>query len=373
MQRARKQVKILLTGGHAGSTAYAFIQELRSVRKTKWEISWIGASLAMEGSRVPTYEKVVFPKIGVKYYPIFTGRLQRTFTFWTIVSLLKIPLGFLHGIILVSKLKPEITLSFGGYSSFPVVFASKLLGIPVIIHEQTQEVGRANKYSGIFADKIALARYESRKYFDRRRCVVVGNPISKEVKSVKPKNKMNHPPVVLVTGGSRGSVAINNLINNSLIEILKDFKLIHQVGFLQYGEFKEKKKALPKSLRMRYELFPFKEPWEWYKYLKKSDIIISRSGANTVSELLIIKRPTILIPLSISFLDEQKRNAQMAKKFGIARIINQNKATKTLLIKELSNIKNNYSTIVAEVAHKKSPDENSSKKLVELVLQELNK
>lgn len=360
-------MKILLTGGHAGSTAYAFIQELKKQKNEKWEILWVGSRSAIEGKNIPTYEKMVFPKIGVKYYPIFTGRLQRKFTLWTLLSIFKIPFGFIHAISLVAKINPNIVLSFGGFASYPVVIAAKIFRIPMILHEQTQEVGRANRYAGKLVDKIALARESSKKYFSKDKCVVVGNPVSSEMLSIKIKKKLSKPPVVLITGGSRGSTPINSLIEKSLETLLTRYKLIHQTGFVEYDKFEKVKKKLPSNLKKRYEIFPFKEPWNWNKYIQKADLVISRSGANTVSELMIAKKPTIFIPLPFAYLDEQRKNAEYAQKFGIAYIFDQKKQNAEDLLKLIEKVIKNWNKIIKRVENKKSPDENASKNLYRLV------
>src|SRR4030042_5232509 len=119
--------KIIITGGHAGSTAYALIQKMKRI-KPDWEIVFVGASSAIEGGNVPTLEKTYFPKIGIRYVKIIMGRIQRKLTLWTIPSIVKAPLGLLHALYIVFKEKPKVVVSFGGFSAFPVVLASKIFG-----------------------------------------------------------------------------------------------------------------------------------------------------------------------------------------------------------------------------------------------------
>jgi len=206
-------IRILLTGGHAATTGIAVIEEIRKTEKLKdSKIYWLGAQTAMEGSKISTLESRVFPRIGVQFIPIIAGKIQTKFTRHTIPSILKIPVGFIQAFWYLVKIRPNVVLSFGGYSSFPVVFWSWVFRIPVILHEQTVAAGRASISSSPFATKIALARSESLSYFPKNKSVITGNPLMSNVLKVKPRKYLGNPPTILIIGGSRGSNFINDLI-----------------------------------------------------------------------------------------------------------------------------------------------------------------
>ena len=178
-------MKLLLTGGHAGSTAYAFVRHLKMKHlrtKYQWPITFIGAESAVEGKTVATLESIVLPKLGVVYVPLRAGRLQMRLTYWGLVSLLKVPVGIFQAFFKVRKISPDVILSFGGFVGFPVVLAGYLLKIPVIAHEQTAVIGRANLWSLPFIKALAISRDSSRKYipryFDKKKIIVTGNPIN---------------------------------------------------------------------------------------------------------------------------------------------------------------------------------------------------
>lgn len=366
--RSRQQgLKIVLTGGHAGATAYALIQELRGRKNISRKIHWIGARRALEGKDIPTFEQVVFPKIGVKFLSIFTGRIQRKFTFWTIPSLAKIPFGFVHGTLLLMKIKPDVLISFGGFAAYPVVVAAWLQRIPVVIHEQTVTAGRANRYSSYFANKIALSRAESKKYFPPKKCVITGNPVSCEIASIKPKESLGVPPVLFITGGSRGSVSINNLVDKILEKLLGGYRVIHQTGRYQQDKFKKRKRGLRKEFRKNYEVQGFLDPWEWFEAVRKADLLVSRAGANVVSEIIVTKRPSILIPLPIAYRDEQRKNAVFAEKFGVAKVVDQKGLSPKRLLDEINRVKENWNEIVDRIKEKESPDKDAAKKLADLI------
>ncbi len=358
--------KLVFTGGHAATTAVAVAEEIKSQNKN-WKLYWIGVKNAIEGKKIVTLESEVLPKLGVKFLSLTTGRLQRKFTIYTIPSYLKIPIGFLQSFYYLIKIKPKAVLSFGGSASFPVVFNAKLLGIPVVIHEQTSAAGRANLVSSRFATKIALARSESGKYFPASKCVVTGNPIMQEIKSVKKIYRKKDIPVIYITGGSRGSQNINNAVGQILRPLLTKYKVIHQTGGLDYLKFSEIKQKLPMALRNNYDVFIRVNPLNVSDIYSRASVVVSRSGANTVSELMLIKRPAILIPLPISYLNEQMENAKIAKKWGIAHIITQDKLTPKKLLTEIDKLIKEIPEIEQSVKNKKSLDSEAAKNLVNLI------
>lgn len=215
----KKENRLILTGGHAATTAIAVVEEIKSQGKD-WKLYWIGVKNAIEGKKMVTLESEALPRLGVKFLPLVAGRLQRRFTIWTIPSILKIPFGFIESLYYLLKIRPRAVLSFGGFASFPVVFNAKLLGIPVVLHEQTSAAGRSNLLSAKFASVIAISRKQSSKYFPSGKCVLTGNPVMKQVAKVKVKLKHSNPPVIFITGGSRGSQSINSAVEKILRSLL---------------------------------------------------------------------------------------------------------------------------------------------------------
>ena len=364
------EMVILLTGGHAGSTAYSLIERIKK-SKPLWRVIFVGAGSAFEDKKVPTLESEYFPKIGVQYIPLTSGRLQRKYSIWTIPSLMKIPVGFFQAFYILVKVHPKIIVSFGGFTAFPVVVMGKLLNIPVIIHEQTCAAGRANHFSSYFASKIALAREESRSYFKGKDCVVIGNPISEEITKTNKKSSGKRHFSIFITGGSRGSVVINENIKPILIKLLQKFKVYHQTGMRNYEDFLNVKKNMDGKYKDKYEVFPTTEMWNWSRYLDLSDIIVSRSGANIVSEILYLNIPSILIPIPYSFQDEQNKNAIYAKKTGLAKVIKETELTPDMLYKEILLASKNWNTIVENVKPTMVDDGRAAEKLLNLIQEQM--
>ena len=364
MERLKdKKLSVVLTGGHAATTAVAVVQEIKS-EGLNWDLTWIGVKNAIEGKKIVTLESEVLPRLGVKFLPLTTGRIQRRFTIWTIPSILKIPIGFIQSFYYLLRIRPKVILSFGGFAAFPVVANANFLGIPIVIHEQTSVAGRSNLVSMKFASQIAISRIGSKKYYPGDKCILTGNPVMKEITKIKPKLTPGNPTVIFVTGGSRGSQSINTALEPILKKLLSKYRLIHQTGGLDYLKFSDIKQKLPQALRNNYEVFVRVNPLEVYKTYQESDIVVARAGANTVSEIMTVKRPAILIPLPISFMDEQAKNAEIAKAWGVAKIIRQDTLTPEILFKSIEDLVNNFSVIVNDIRLKESPDRGASKKIL---------
>lgn len=367
MQKKLNKIPIVLTGGHAATTAIATIEEMLRRKEEVWDIYWIGTKHAIEGKKIPTLESQVFPNMGISFRPIVAGRLQRKFSLWTIPSLAKIPFGFFHALYLLLKIRPRLILSFGGFAAFPVVLIGWLLRIPVIIHEQTAVLGMANKFSSFFATKIALSREASKDYFPEKKVVLVGNPIMTQIAEIQPKLTLGSPPTIFITGGSRGSTYVNSLIEELIESLLKEHVVIHHTGHIDFEKFSEIKRKLPDDISNNYEVYQMIDPMQIDGVYKRADLVISRAGANTVSEIIASKRPSILIPIPWSYKDEQTKNAEFAKSWGIAEILEQYGDKSSELLELIKKVFLNWDKIVNLVYKKKSPDIEASQKLIDLV------
>jgi UDP-N-acetylglucosamine--N-acetylmuramyl-(pentapeptide) pyrophosphoryl-undecaprenol N-acetylglucosamine transferase len=364
----KKDINVLLTGGHAGTTALAVIEEIQSREDTRdWKISWIGAKQAVEGKKTPTLESQILPKLGISTHAIIMGRLQRRFTRYTLASLVKIPFGFVHAFFLLKKIKPQVILSFGGFAAYPVVVIGSFLKISVAIHDQTAAAGRANMFSAKFAKKIAISRVSSEPFFPKEKIVLTGNPIIKSIRDIHPRLQMSDPPVLFVAGGSRGSQSLNTLIRNIAPEILRSFIVIHQTGTLDYRDFVEFRNTLSEEAQKHYELYEFIDPLEIHTFWRRADIFIGRAGANTVSESIAAKRPSIFIPLPFAYNDEQTKNAEYAKIIGLATIIPEKNLDKETFLQALSLVHRQWGKIVKHVYKKQSPDKYASTNVVNLL------
>lgn len=362
------KTRILLTGGHAATTGIAVVEEIRKTESLKEsEIFWVGSQTAIEGSKISTMESQIFPKIGVKFTPISAGKIQTKFTRHTIPSILRIPVGLIQAFWFLLKIRPNVVLSFGGYSSFPIVLWSWVFRIPVILHEQTVAAGRASISSAFFATKIAMARIESQKYFPVGKSIVTGNPLMSNILNIVPKKIPSKSPTILVIGGSRGSNFLNELIIDMAARLLSRFTIIHVTGMRDFEKIEKFKEKLPLDLKQNYKTYLSINPMEMGSYYSQADIIISRSGANSISEILYARRPAILIPLPRTFMGEQVKNARYAESFGFSSVFLEKEATSEAIIKEINRLSESWQKIMEKAHGKDNPDINASRKVVDLV------
>ncbi len=338
-------MKVLITGSHF-TPAQAVIEELRKDSSNK--IVYLGRNRTLEGDDSPSVESQILPKMGIKFVPITSGRLQRAFTKHTIPSLFKIPLGFIQAFFVILKEKPDVLLSFGGYVAVPSVFACWLLSIPVIVHEQTLVTGLSNRISSLFASKIAVS-FDKDYSFSKEKTVLTGNPIRQELFSdnfrdnlIKNTHKL---PVLYITGGNQGSHFINEIIENLVGELTENFFVVHQTGESSYRDF-ENLSEIKEELKYpeRYLVKKWFEADDVLEIYSKVDLVISRAGANTLLELAYFGIPTIVIPLPYLYQDEQNVNATFFKKLGLCEIILQSDLTSELLMEKIGTMKKNIMT-----------------------------
>ncbi len=370
-------MKIVITGGHL-SPALEVINELQS--NPKWSntsILVLGRKYSFEGDKALSLEYLTMKKNKIPFEDIKTARLQRKFTRYTIFSLIKFPYGFFRAIFVMNKFKPDVVLSFGGYVSIPSTLAGFFLNIPVVIHEQTLEAGVANKIASIFAKKICISWEESRKFFPKSKTILTGIPVRKfKIQNLKFKIAEDKTPLIYVTGGSSGSHAINILIEGCLKKLLSDYQIIHQTGDSEYGDFdrlEKLKKSFPEKLQDRYLITKFVDPSRVGSILSKADLVISRSGINTVVELLSYGKPSLLIPLPYGQNNEQLKNALIIKKVGLGEIVNQEEVSSEDLNNKITDM---FKNISSYKMHAKDGQtliiENAAKKIVDVLSSEVH-
>lgn len=350
--------RIVITGGHF-TPALAVIEELK--RRGGWSIYYFSRKYAFEGKNILAEEFLEIPKTGVKYVSIIAGRLQRRFTRYTLPSLFKIPIGFFQSLYYLWQIKPDIILSFGSYSSTPVVIAGWFLKIPIICHEQTITQGLANKINSFFSKKIAVSYKKSLKMFPKNKVVFTGDPLRREVfdskltplaREVLLRKRKTGLPLIYITGGNLGAKIINQTVLEILPKILKKFIVVHQSGILDLGMMEKSVENFSETIKERYFVKSFCSSEEIGWIFKNSDLVISRSGANICYELGALKKPAILIPLPFSQENEQLGNASKLISCGLGMILEQKELTAQNLwwaVEELAGRKFKYHGVLKKL------------------------
>lgn len=316
-------MKVLLTGAHF-TPAEAVIEELK--KNLKLSIVYVGRATTQEGDPTPSQESKVLCNSGIKFIPIITGRFQREFTLYTVLSLLKIPIGLIQSVYIILTERPNVIVSFGGYVAVPIVLAGWLFSIPIMIHEQTLVSGLANKISGFFASKIAVS-FPSRRL--DQKTMLTGNPIRRQI-LISKKNNHNKIPIVLISGGNQGSHILNMAVAGILDKLTKIAYVVHVTGDSKFHDFER----LEKRQKDRYQV----KKWigmEWAKILSKADLVICRAGINTLTELAYLMVPALVIPFEPLYQDEQKKNAKFFAEAGLVQILPQSELTANTLLKHV--------------------------------------
>lgn len=319
-------MKILVTGAHF-TPAVAVLEELKKYPDT--QIVYVGRKTTLEGDSTASIESQALPSLGIKFIPITTGRLQRAFTIYTIPSLLKIPIGFIQAFFIILSYKPDVILSFGGYVGVPLVITGWLLSVPVIVHEQTLVSGLANKISSWFADKIAVSFPNT---VGGEKVILTGNPIRQIIKNTK-TIKSRGLPVILITGGNQGSHAINLAVEESLGEISKIASVIHVTGDNKYHDYERLKNLENSQYSVRRWI-----SGGWGEVLSKADLVVSRAGINTLSELAYLGKPALVVPIPYLYGDEQNKNAKFFERLGLVKILPQSQLSGNNLLKNITSM-----------------------------------
>ena len=293
----------------------------------------------------------MIPKINIAYKNISTGKLRRYFSLENFVDIFRIPWGIVQSFIILKKFKPHVIFSKGGYVSVPVMLAARLLKIQTILHESDITPGLANRICAKKASILCLSHYESQKYFlHHKHKVVTGNPVRESILHGNTDTAYHltgfNPdiPTILIMGGSQGAKHINEETSLAANELTKHYQIIHITG---KGKLPD---AIPLSekYRARYKAYEYVDE-QLPHFYQITDLVIARSGANTLAEIDALGIPAILIPIG----KNASRGEQLLNAFAY-----QENHDKTIVIEdELLNYKNLINAIT-----KILPWENYTKK-----------
>lgn len=320
--------RIILTGGGTAGHVTPNIALLPRLKELQYDIHYIGSYTGIE--------KTLIEKQKIPYHGISSGKLRRYFSLKNFTDPFRVLKGFGEANRLIKKLKPDVIFSKGGFVSVPVVMAGKRNHVPVIIHESDMTPGLANKLSFPSAFKVCCNFPETVKCLPEDKAVLSGSPIRQELltgdcDAAKEFCRFHDDkPVILVIGGSLGATAINEAVRNNLTEILKEFNVIHLCG---------KGKLEPSLDKIEgYAQFEYIQD-ELRNLFALSDIVISRAGANAICELLALRKPNLLIPLSASASrGDQILNARSFEAQGFSKVIEEEEMTDEKLLAEIKDL-----------------------------------
>lgn len=319
---------LILTGGGTAGHVMPNLALVPRLRELGWRIAYIGEKDGMEQDLVR--------RSGVEFHGIAAGKLRRYFDWKNFSDPLKVFWGLLQALRLIGKLKPSVIFSKGGFVAVPVVWAAKLRGIPVVVHESDMSPGLANRLSLPAADKVLVSFPDTLKALPARaakRAKATGLPIREELAQGRAENGLAYlgfdtsKPLLIVMGGSLGSKALNAALRSALPILLNRFHIVHLCG----------KGNLDSTLTRQngYAQLEFVHQ-ELPDILAAATLAVSRAGANAVFELLSLQLPHLLIPLSLkASRGDQIHNAEAFSRLGYSRVLQEERLNVETLVAEI--------------------------------------
>lgn len=328
--------RIILTGGGTAGHVTPNIALLPKLQEMGFDIHYIGSYNGIE--------KELIEPFGIPYHGISSGKLRRYFSLQNFTDPFRVLKGMGEARKLIRELKPDVIFSKGGFVSVPVVLAGKKCKVPVIIHESDMTPGLANKIAIPSATKVCCNFPETLEYLPKDKAVLSGSPIRQELLSGNKIAAMDlcgfsaDKPIILVIGGSLGSVAVNNAVRAALPELLKSFQIVHLCGKGKVDESLNNTKGYKQFEYIKEELRDI---------FAMTDIVISRAGANAICELLALRKPNLLIPLSANASrGDQILNARSFERQGFSLVLEEEEVTKDTLLEAVQNLYDNRNTFI---------------------------
>lgn len=323
--------KIILTGGGTAGHVTPNLALLPSLKEAGYEVRYIGSYGGIE--------RKLIENAGIPYDGIASGKLRRYFDLKNFSDPFRVLKGYAQALSLLKKHKPDIIFSKGGFVAVPVVLAAKHYRIPVIIHESDMTPGLANKICIPSAAKVCCNFPETLKYLPKDKAVLTGSPIRAELLKGDRLSGLSYAhlsadkPVLMIIGGSLGAVAVNNAVRSILPRLLEKFQIIHICG---KGNLDKSLMNTPGYVQFEYVDAPLRH------LFATADIVISRAGANSICELLALRKPNLLIPLSAAASrGDQILNARSFAEQGFSKMLEEEAVTNDSLYAAVMEVYNN--------------------------------
>lgn len=333
-------MRIVLVGGGTGGHFYpliAIVEAFEGREGGQPEFFYMGPK---------PYDAAMLEAHGIQFVSCPAGKIRRYRSILNIVSPFLILWGIFVALIKLFIIYPDTVMSKGGYTSVPVVIAAWLLRIPIVVHESDRGPGRANRLGGRLASYVAISYSETATHFPKKNIAQTGIPIRKALLAEVSKNEFAQLgidislPLVLVLGGSQGAERINNLILESLDELLPKYNVIHQTGESHFNTVTVTAETLiaDEALRARYRPTPLMPAETLNVAYHAARIVVSRAGSTTIFENAVHAKPSILIPIPEDVSHDQRENAYTYARSGGAIVMEEGNLRDGLLAAEIARI-----------------------------------
>lgn len=347
--------KIVLTGGGTAGHVTPNIALIPELQKQEYEVHYIGSYEGMESRLIADLK--------IPYYGIASGKLRRYIDPKNLTDPFKVVKGYSQAKRLLKQIQPDVVFSKGGFVAVPVVLAAKSRHIPCIIHESDMTPGLANKICIPCAQRVCTNFPETIEHIPAQKAILTGTPIRQELfhgdkkKGLELCGFQDNKPVILIIGGSLGSVRVNEAVRAILPQLLQKYQVIHLCG---KGKIDNSLIKIAGYVQFDY----IKE--ELCDLMAAADIMISRAGANAICEILALRKPNILIPLSAqASRGDQILNAASFEKQGYSIVIQEEDITNEKMLEAVNEAYDNR--VKYAKAMERSQLNNSIEKIVELI------
>ncbi len=344
-------MKILLTGGGSGGHFYPIIAIAEEINAISKENRLLAPELFYMSTEAYN-EGLLFEK-NISFEKVSAGKLRRKVgvlnIFLNFFGLFQTAVGVIKALWRMFVIYPDVVFGKGGYASFPAIFAARLLLIPVIIHESDNEPGKVNAWAGKFARKIAISYPEAARFFPKDKTAYTGNPIRKEVLEAMPAKEAYEllqldPSIqtVVIFGGSQGARFINEVIMDSLPQLVAKYQVVHQTGKKNIKVIEETRDVvlMDNPNKSRYKPFDYLNILNLRATAGVADLIISRAGS-AIFEIALWGKPSIIIPIPEPTSHDQRTNAYAYARSGAAIVVEEKNLASHVLISEIDLILNN--------------------------------
>lgn len=347
--------KIILTGGGTAGHVTPNLALIPSLKEAGYDIRYIGSYQGIE--------RKLIEEAGIPYDGISSGKLRRYFDVKNFSDPVRVLKGYAEALRLMKKYKPDVVFSKGGFVSVPVVLAAKHYKIPTIIHESDMTPGLANKICIPSAKKVCCNFPETLKHLPEEKAVLTGSPIRAELLKGDRLSGLQYTglsadrPVILVIGGSLGSVIVNTAVRKLLPQLLTQFQVIHICG---KGNLDESLIGTRGYVQYEYVDAPLKH------LFAAADLVVSRAGANAICELLALRKPNILIPLSAAASrGDQILNAASFQEQNFSTVIAEENLTDQTLYQAIQETYQNRARFIKTM--EQSPLGNAVETVIQLI------
>lgn len=333
----------MLTGGGSGGHFYPLVAVAEAINALARDKKLLTPQLIFM-SDAPYDKKLLFDN-DITFKKVPTGKMRRYFSLRNVSDVLKTFWGLTSGLFTVFGIYPDVIFSKGGYASLPAVFASRVLRIPLVIHESDAVAGRANRWAGKSAKRIAVSFAEAAKYFPQGRVAWTGTPVRNAIRTpLSGAHELlgldSKIPTILVLGGSLGAEKINNAVLAALPELVRRFQVIHQTGGRNFravsGVAQVALHGNPNT--GRYKPFDFFGDEAMRMAAGCADLVISRAGSSAIFEIALWGKPSIIIPITQSSSDHQRQNAIIYEKSGACLVVEEANLKPHIMIAEIRRI-----------------------------------